>query len=119
MSRYEEFKAADVEIEALAEWLGRPSGGDAVAKFLTPLAEARVQALKALFDEPTPPPVEPVKVKAAKGAVDAAVQEQWAVFAQSPNFPANVDWTAWAKAKGLNKKSVLGAVRRHTEKAKA
>ena len=33
MSRYEEFKAADVEIEALAEWLGRPSGGDAVAKF--------------------------------------------------------------------------------------
>lgn len=118
MGRYEDFKAADVEITALVEWLTRPGGDDVVVKFLTPLAEARVQALRATFDEPTPTPVEPVKPKAKRGDVDGAVQEQFAVFAQSPNFPVNVDWHSWAKAKGLNRKSVLAAVRRHTEKNK-
>lgn len=113
MSRYEQFKAADVEITALVEWLTRPGGDDVVVKFLTPLAEARVQALRATFDEPTPPPVEPVKPKAKRGDVDGAVKEQLVALAENGSGPEHIDWATWASDHKLNRKSVLAAVRRH------
>ena len=122
MGRYEDFKAADTEITALVEWLTRPSGpndGD-VVRFLVPLAEARVQALRAIFDDPAPVPVEPVKPKAKRGDVDGAVKERLA-FLRSDNvdpFHDLVDWPGWAAEHKLNRKSVLAAVRRHTEKNK-
>lgn len=120
MGRYEDFKAADTEITALVEWLTRPNGDDDVVRFLVPLAEARVQALRAIFDDPAPVPVEPVKPKAKRGDVDGAVKERLA-FLRSDNvdpFHDPVDWPGWAAEHKLNRKSVLAAVRRHTEKNK-
>jgi hypothetical protein len=115
MGRYEDFKAADTEVTVLVEWLTRPNGDEPVVKFLVPLAEARVQALRAIFDDPAPVPVEPVKPKAKRGDVDGAVRN--ALGSEITDYPAR-DWTEWAKANGFNRKSVLAAVRRHTEKNK-
>lgn len=122
MSRYLEFKTANEEIEALERWQNQPSGPDddrVINGLLAPLVGARIAALKALFDEPTPPPVEPVKAKAAKGAVDSAVKAQLIALAENNSGPEHIDWPTWARDHKLNKKSVLGAVRRHTEKSKA
>lgn len=118
MGRYEDFKAADTEITALVEWLTRPNGDDDVVRFLVPLAEARVQALRAIFDDPAPVPVEPVKPKAKRGDVDGAVG---AFIKADPNHwidKGTEFWGAWAAERGFNRKSVLAAVRRHTEKNK-
>ncbi len=116
MGRYEEFEKAHEEIETLEEWLGTPVVlGDKSAKFLATLAKARITQLMATFDEPTPPPVEPVKPKAKRGDVDGAVKERIA-FLQSDNVdPIHdlVDWPGWAAEHKLNRKSVLAAVRRH------
>lgn len=85
---------------------------------MAPLVGARISALKALFDEPTPPPVEPVKPKAKRGDVDGAVKEQLVALAENGSGPQNLDWQVWAYERKLNRKSVLAAVRRHTEKNK-
>jgi len=122
MSRYLEFKTANEEIEALERWQNQPSGPDddrVINGLLAPLVGARIAALKALFDEPTPAPVEPVKAKAAKGAVDAAVLRQIGNLAELRLRTDEFDWREWAVTNKLNPKSVLGAVRRHTEKTKA
>lgn len=118
MGRYEDFKAADTEITVLVEWLTRPNGDEPVVKFLVPLAEARVQALRAIFDDPAPVPVEPVKPKAKRGDVDGSVG---AFIKADPNHwidKGTEFWGAWAAERGFNRKSVLAAVRRHTEKNK-
>lgn len=122
MSRYLEFKTANEEIEALERWQNQPSGpnDDRVLNgLLAPLVGARISALKALFDEAAPPPVEPVKPKAKRGDVDGAVKEQLVALAENGSGPEHIDWATWARDHKLNRKSVLAAVRRHTEKNKA
>jgi len=112
VSRYEEFEKAHREIRVLEEYMALPNstGDDPYRNYIAPLAKARIEALKGLFDEPTPAPVEPVKVKAKRGDVDGAVRN--ALGSEITDYPAR-DWTAWAKEMGLNRKSVLAAVRRH------
>lgn len=121
MSRYEDFLAIHDEIAGLQTFLehaAKPNVEIPSVGRVVPLVQAQIAKLRATFDEPTPPPVEPVKPKAKRGDVDGAVQEQFAAYAQSDTFPANPDWPGWAKQRGLNRKSVLAAVRRHTEKNK-
>lgn len=114
MSRYEDFLDAHLEINKLRNVLTEPSVRGVVGmELVQPLIEARIAQLMAAFDEPTPPPVEPVKPKAKRGDVDGAVRN--ALGSEITDYPAR-DWTAWAKEMGLNRKSVLAAVRRHTEK---
>lgn len=113
MGRYEDFKAADTEITALVEWLTRPNGDDDVVRFLVPLAEARVQALRAIFDDPAPVPVEPVKPKAKHADVSGEVLDYLLTRPEDPEEDDTV-WPEWAKERGLNIKSVMNAVRRVT-----
>lgn len=113
MTGYEDFCEAHETIQRLEKFVSEASVGGSAYPELKEMAEGRIAALKALFDEPAPPPVEPVKPKAKRGDVDGAVRN--ALGSEITDYPAR-DWTAWAKEMGLNRKSVLAAVRRHTEK---
>lgn len=116
MSRYLEFKTANEEIEALERWQNQPSGpnDDRVLNgLLAPLVASRISALKALFDEPAPPPVEPVKPKAKHADVSGAVLDYMLTW-ETDTVADETVWPEWAKERGLNIKSVMNAVRRVT-----
>lgn len=118
MSRYEDFLAIHTEIAQLEEFMEHTRKATEAIPYVgrvTPLVQSQIAKLRATFDEPAPPPVEPVKPKAKRGDVDGAVRN--ALGSEITDYPAR-DWTAWAKEMGLNRKSVLAAVRRHTEKNK-
>ncbi len=118
MSRYEDFLAIHTEIAQLEEFMEHTRKATEAIPYVgrvVPLVQAQIAKLRATFDEPTPPPVEPVKPKAKRGDVDGAVKERIA-FLQSDNVdPIHdlVDWPGWAAEHKLNRKSVLAAVRRH------
>ena len=120
MSRYDEFCEAHEIIQKLEKFVNEESVGGSAFPELKEMAETRIAMLKASFETSVPVPVEPVKPKAKRGDVDGAVKERIA-FLRSDNvdpFHDPVDWPGWAAEHKLNRKSVLAAVRRHTEKNK-
>jgi len=121
MSQYEVFLAIHDEIAGLQTFLehaAKPTVEIPSIGRVIPLVQAQIAKLRATFDEPTPPPVEPVKPKAKRGDVDGAVKEQLVALAENGSGPEHIDWATWARDHKLNRKSVLAAVRRHTEKNK-
>ena len=121
MSRYEEFLAIHDEIAGLETFMEHTRKATDAIPFVglvIPLVNARIAQRMAAFDEPAPVPVEPVKPKAKRGDVDGSVG---AFIKADPNHwidKGTEFWGAWAAERGFNRKSVLAAVRRHTEKNK-